>query len=145
MTSTCKNYFSVQMLFSSTSVNPLNIHHERMLSTNSALCCKQKKPREIAEVCSDGQPRVRNLISDPASSHGHPASKDGQHSSQKCCWQNRDTQFMFILRNLFSIDTNLYMQDNVYKLYAIKLLCVYNKAQNYCNAIWTEQGKKHWS
>lgn len=52
---------------------------------------------------------------------------------------------MFILGNLSGIDTDLYMQDNVYELYAMKLLCLYNKAQNYCNAIWTEQGKKHWS
>lgn len=57
-------------------------------------------------------------------------------------WENRDKQFMFIFRNLSDIEAKLYIQDNIYEFYAMKLLCLYKKAQNYCNAIWTEQRKK---
>lgn len=153
MTSVCKNYFYIQVLFSSTSVHPPNIHNEKILLTNSPLCCKQNKPREIAEIWTfrwtgpGTGPGVRNLISGPPSSHGHILSKEWWAAflpkMLDVIWENRDKQFMFIFRNLSDIEAKLYIQDNIYKFYAVKLLCLYNKAQNYCNAIWTEQGKKH--
>lgn len=93
------------------------------------------------------RPRGRNLISDPPSSRGHTLSKQGWATflpkKLAVIWKNRDKQFVFILRSLSDVDTKLHIQDNIYELYAMKLLCLYNKAQNYCDAIWTEQGKKH--